>query len=137
MHSVLRHFSPFSYIGCPIDEWDWRFRWCNDIEEVVNGDKYFVSGDYSAATDGLDPSLSEYTMDQILKKVKDGRTGEILIDTFWRDLSRKALTGHILRYPYSIFEHNEKLFIKLSSQLNARSVCVRGENFLELEQVWG
>lgn len=137
MHSVMRKTAPFRYIGRPIDEEDWQHRWEADVDSVVEGDKFFVSGDYSAATDGLDPSISEYAMERVLYELRDGSTGERLIDTHWRTLATKTLTGHVLKYDYSIFDAEPTVLERLSKLANARSIMEGKKKLLLLDQAWG
>jgi hypothetical protein len=103
MHNTLRKISTFRLIGEPVTETNWDEMYPPDVmcELLLNPDKILVSGDYKAATDNLNPELSEFCWAQISANVllPDGfYKRQKLIDSPWFDLGRKCLTGHRLWY---------------------------------------
>jgi len=95
MHHALRQSRPFEYAGQPIDDDDWDLRFRN-----LKIGEFYVSGDYSAATDNLDPELSEYTWTAIALRMSipvDGIRKRI-IDTIYYRIGMLCLTGHQLIY---------------------------------------
>jgi hypothetical protein len=98
MHTIIRHHPVFSYIGRPID--DKTFSECFGCVDDLLPDEFYVSGDYKAATDNLNPELSEYCWEQICLNTTvqwHGRTCR-LYDTAYYLLGQKALTGHRIHY---------------------------------------
>lgn len=95
--SYLQKTPVFSLIGEPISE-----SVLDDLQERHRryGPKYgipeegadFVSGDYSAATDGLDIRLSKLFLETLLEKVPAG-------DELLRGIFRSALLEQIILYP--------------------------------------
>jgi hypothetical protein len=98
MHSVLRQHPVFEFIGKPID--DRSFSACFGHLGRLAPDEFFVSGDYKAATDNLDPALSLWAWECICREVTVQWQGQerLLFDTPYHDLGRKALTGHRINY---------------------------------------
>lgn len=109
MHDVLRRHPVFQYVGRPID--DKSFSACFGSQESLLTDEFFVSGDYKAATDNLNPRLSELVWEQICSQVTMTWQGveSLLIDTPYYQLGKKALTGHELRYVCKAWGWNEVL----------------------------
>lgn len=86
MHTVLRQHGTFRAIGRPLCP--------EDLDEVLKGCDpgwCYLSGDYKAATDLIDPYLSRSVCNQ-LQKVGG-------FDDFYGDLLREGLTGAILKTP--------------------------------------
>lgn len=54
MHSTMRRWSVFEYMGHPITEASWLEHF-----HSKENDEFFLSGDYQAATDNLNPKISE------------------------------------------------------------------------------
>jgi hypothetical protein len=68
-----------------------------------DSDVVIVSGDYSAATDNLDPALSRFVWEEICRVVQvRGADGEWcpLAETEWALLGFDALVNHLLAYTY-------------------------------------
>jgi hypothetical protein len=85
VHSELRKHRTFQLIGRPLER--------GDLEFVCRGmrpDWVLVSGDYQAATDGLEPVLSVACATRISRN----------LDLGWRatDLFRSTLVDHLLSY---------------------------------------
>lgn len=99
MHGELKRQKPFQYIGQPIDDQSWRK--CFGCREDLPEDKFYVSGDYRAATDNLNPYLSEYVWKAICCRARN-RDGQPLYLTHYYELGKKALTGHMVHYPARI-----------------------------------
>jgi hypothetical protein len=98
MHSALRAHPIFQYIGHPIDDESWVEAFRHHAELPVG--KFYVSGDYKAATDNLRPELSIYAWEAICSRTGIWQDGyKRLIDTPYAALGRKALCGHRLHYP--------------------------------------
>lgn len=93
MHSTLRGYPGFQFIGQPIEQESWEAHFGD-----VPSDWYLQSGDYKNATDNLSPVVSEGIWQQICEAVHlpDGRK---LSGTPWERLGRLALTGHLLLGP--------------------------------------
>lgn len=97
MHSVMRKHPVFEFIGHPID--DCSFASAFGSQSDLAADEFYVSGDYKAATDNLNPHLSEYAWRAIASRVHyKSEAGETLADTPYLLLGLKALTGHLLHY---------------------------------------
>jgi len=98
MHGIVRKHPVFSYIGRPID--DKTFSECFGCVDDLAADEFYVSGDYKAATDNLNPELSEYCWEQICLNATVNWHGHTcrLYDTAYYLLGKKALTGHIVHY---------------------------------------
>lgn len=64
----------------------------------------FLSGDYSAATDNVDPDLSNAVVDEISKSIFDPRLSELL---------KSSLTGHKIRNPEKPDEMKEQMWGQL------------------------
>lgn len=98
MHGRLKRHPVFEYIGHPIDEESWA-KCFGSLSALPQG-SFYVSGDYKAATDNLNPELSLFTWDCICKYSTVASAGYAsLKDTYYADLGRKALCGHQLVYP--------------------------------------
>jgi hypothetical protein len=99
MHTTLRAHPIFQYIGHPIDDDSWVEAFGTKAELPVG--KFYVSGDYKAATDNLRPELSLYAWDAICSRAGVWYQGRVerLLDTPYAALGRKALCGHRLHYP--------------------------------------
>jgi len=99
LFGVMGKTQLFHLIGSPIDDDWWERTYPADLCASLRESHYFVSGDYSAATDGLDPSLCEYAWDalgrNVLLRKKDGSLVRLL-DTSWYTLGGTGLTGHRL-----------------------------------------
>lgn len=98
----LRSFPVFSLIGEPVNEsllHDLNIRFRQQAPSLgLDRDKAsFVSGDYSAATDGLDIRLSKLFLETIL----DGLPEE---DAVLRDVYRSVLLEQVILYPDSRVE---------------------------------
>ena len=116
MHRSLKRLDVFSWIGHPIFDGEWERAFDACIPGLGKSGKFMVSGDYEAATDNLDPRVSEYIWEQICRTVR--RHGRFLIDPLprvhgsdfepdWPEMDghsweycqgKKALTGHRLSY---------------------------------------
>lgn len=98
MHRTLISCPIFEFIGRPIDNeaFGRAFGCPDDLCE----DEFYVSGDYKAATDNLDPTLSEYAWRAICRNVQIWYEGSYvtLEETPYCDLGVKALTRHMLYY---------------------------------------
>ena len=94
--SHLRTFEPFVLVGEPISEsilhdFNLRHRKLASTLGLSESD-HFVSGDYSAATDGLDIRLSKLFLESLLEFLPSG--DELLKSTF-----RKVLLEQVILYP--------------------------------------
>lgn len=98
MHSRLRHHPVFEFIGHPID--DASFAKAFGTKSDLKDDEFYVSGDYKAATDNLNPLLSEYCWWAIAWRVRVMWQGQVvpLVDTPYAKLGLKALVHHRLFY---------------------------------------
>jgi hypothetical protein len=114
MHGVLRKWAPFAAIGRPLSNDDFESRFPRELPEFFG----YVSGDFSAATDNLDPEISRAIWEAICREVKiapvlgsdsqfcefvgkpiKSETSGDLMFTRWYEIGKLALTGHILKYP--------------------------------------
>jgi len=104
MWGVLRLTKTFQWVGKPISEEDWAEAF--DPQELMQliqegrrtGDPLnLVSGDYSAATDNLDPEFSLLCWRVIAENVTT-TDGVPLIETQWFALGEQCLVGHLLFY---------------------------------------
>lgn len=86
MHSTLREHPTFELIGKPVNPWIIQ----NRMGARLNAGEFYLSGDYSAATDNLDPELSAECLLWICQysKVSKAETA----------LALQALTGHKIGY---------------------------------------
>lgn len=98
MHGNLKQWPVFEYMGHPIDDKSWAD--CFGNEGEIKDDEFYVSGDYKAATDNLNPILSEYTWKCIAKYAKIMSGGKLvpLLNTDYYLLGKKCLTFHRLHY---------------------------------------
>jgi hypothetical protein len=97
MHDALRKEQVFQCIGHPIEDDDWSNTFKSRAE--LADDEFYVSGDYKAATDNLNPRLSEYAWRCICSHVRLGWNRQLpMLWTKYHALGKKALTGHILHY---------------------------------------
>jgi len=81
----------FQYTGHPVDEADFQ-----EIFRGVSEDEIYVSGDYKASTDNLNPELSDYVWECISETVTF--QGKPLAETIFGPIGRQCLTGHTLLY---------------------------------------
>jgi hypothetical protein len=121
MHGVMRRHPVFKYIGQPATNEDFleAFGTKDDLLE----DQFYVSGDYKAATDNLDPSLSAYAWERICwytqyfrppTSLAEAEAGPDcvhyrpftvrLTDTPYYQLGLKCLTQHRLHYKFGTFD---------------------------------
>lgn len=107
MHGALRREPIFQCIGHPIDDTDWVT--CFKSRAELKTGEFFVSGDYQAATDNLNPRLSEYTWERICKYASFRGASLEFQDKYVR-LGLKALTGHELNYK----KHGKRYKVKQS-----------------------
>jgi len=106
MHRALKKHPVFEWIGSPISEERWESTFGFFAKDPQ--DRKMVSGDYEAATDNLNPSLSRYVWKQICKVVRrtDGSTlitpnvatAEYALEPYSPeyDLGLRCLVGHTL-----------------------------------------
>jgi len=82
IHSRMKRDTEFSLIGEPMDE-----ETAKSIGTWWQPGSFYVSGDYSGATDNLKSEISDYLLQQILKGDRNG--------LFWKENSmfRKAIQG--------------------------------------------
>jgi len=102
MHSALRDNPIFQYIGHPIDDRSWVAAFGSKVS--LEPGRFYVSGDYSAATDNLRPELSRYIWEAICLRtgiLLDGKIAR-LVDTPYFPLGIKALCSHELHYPKGV-----------------------------------
>jgi hypothetical protein len=92
----------FKYVGQPIGQ-----EWAEELDlnggpvaQLLRDGGRFVSGDFSAATDNLDPALTEYAWECICgcASVEDEHGVLPLSLSPFAGLVKKALTGHCLDY---------------------------------------
>jgi hypothetical protein len=92
----------FKYVGQPIGQ-----EWAEELDlnggpvaQLLRDGGRFVSGDFSAATDNLDPALTEYAWECICEcaSVEDEHGVLPLSLSPFAGLVKKALTGHCLDY---------------------------------------
>jgi hypothetical protein len=120
MHGTMRRHPVFRYIGGPATNEDFleAFGTKDDLKEA----QFYVSGDYKAATDNLDPRLSEYAWERICwhstyvrapVSFNDGigicaeecrPFTQRLIDTPYYQLGLKCLTQHRLHYKSGTYD---------------------------------
>jgi len=120
IHGAVRSHPVFEYIGHPIDDVSFRKAF-GTIKDLKDTD-FYVSGDYRAATDNLNPELSEFCINSImahsylwspniepeiirtssgLQVTRDRMPGWTpLTDTPYGKLALKCLTFHGLEYPH-------------------------------------
>lgn len=99
MWRALKDVPQFQWIGKPVSDEDWRTAYDPSVCEALLGhypEGFFVSGDYSAATDNLDPRLSEYCWTAIAREV--GVDGAPLVYSPWFEVGLASLTGHYLHH---------------------------------------
>lgn len=99
MHRTMRQTRWFQWIGKPIDDEAWNESYDpSEMRTMLEYGYKFVSGDYSAATDNLNPELSEAAWMEIANTVvvttESGK--KTLRETDWFDLGKRCLTGHQL-----------------------------------------
>jgi hypothetical protein len=93
---------------------------------LKEGEKW-VSGDYSAATDNLDGSLTEVIWNTFCETVRlsdeFGKPSDRLCETFYQVLGLKALVGHCLHYPDGsvAYQQNGQL---MGSPLSFPILCI-------------
>lgn len=91
LHGKLRQIDVFQWIGKPIDSEEWAATFALPLPVGTS----IVSGDYKAATDNLDPQLSEAALFAL---ADCGCLGDEYETAFWLGLGLKTLTRHILDY---------------------------------------
>jgi hypothetical protein len=93
----LRQFPVFSLIGEPISEdllhdLNTRHRKLSPLLGLSSDDSSWVSGDYSAATDGLDLRLSKLFLETLMEKIPSE-------DIILRKVFRNVLLEQVILYP--------------------------------------
>lgn len=101
--SRLKDHPTFKLIGMPISE-----EIMEHIGELEEG-QFYVSGDYSAATDNMKAWLSKYIMSSICKRIGAPQ--------WLTDLAIKALAQHILKYVDKV---DGKTTVKFVNQENGQ-----------------
>jgi hypothetical protein len=97
--SCVSSFTTFEFTGKPVTDWQ-RVLDPSEARELCSSGKSLLSGDFSAATDNLDPELSEYVWAAIGRTVwvNDGAGRVPLSLSRWAPLVRQGLTGHSIHY---------------------------------------
>jgi len=102
LHGEMKRTLLFRFIGCPIDSESGREAWDEAFSKAPLPEGWtYVSGDYTAATDNLNPELSAYALDEVLAVTltKTTEGWESLSTTEWSELLCQTLVGHNLLYP--------------------------------------
>lgn len=97
LHGVMRRRPEFRLIGrplCPTDLMDIRSNFENVYGRVETEDSFWLSVDYSAATDGLSATLSSSIMNRILEY-----SGISLLQKEYAAVIRQTLLPHKISYP--------------------------------------
>jgi hypothetical protein len=135
MHGCLKKHPMFEYIGHPIDDLSWSMAF-GTLEDLPLG-YFYVSGDYKAATDNLNPILSQHAWECICHYTYVEWAGERkpLFDTPYFLLGRKALTEHMLHYPgVDLNDAVDTICKILSEDLSDEEVARLGS---DVKQSWG
>jgi hypothetical protein len=116
----LQEFKCFKLTGRPVDE-SIVTDWFSDSCAVFSYEKGFiVSGDYSAATDGLSSWVTKSIFETLLESLHMVRGLESL-ETYVavRDILRSTLYPHLIHYPEKFVEKNPELdpFLQKNGQL--------------------
>lgn len=120
--NILSRHPTFQLVGRPLDES--VMEWFSKQVRYGRDGRYYLSGDYSGATDNLHPELIKAAADELCKRLglSDGDS----------ELYKRSLSDHLIQYPKMSHPDHVAKFCDLDEDDEPRTYEPK-----EGQQVWG